>query len=119
MNADLFKKVAPFLTSRSFQYHLQVVGYGLPSGRYRVLEAIIDLAGIQPQITYLRDLTKLGLPFRIDATAEAKNVAQVSKPAVSPTSKSARLLIKAAPRKARARAGLETCATPNPEAHHG
>ena len=127
VNADLFKKIAPFLTSRSFQYHLQVVGYGLPSGRYRVLEAIIDLAGIQPQITYVRDLTKLGLPFRINATAEAKNVAQVSKPAVSPTSKSARLLIKAAPRKARARAGLETrdtaglqtSATPNPEAPNG
>jgi len=54
------------VTARSWQYHVHVVGYALPSGRYRVLEAIIDLGVEPPAISYLRDLTRLGLPFRID-----------------------------------------------------
>jgi len=42
-----------------------VVGYGVTSGQFRVLEAIVDLAGGSPQIVYLRDLTRLGLPFAL------------------------------------------------------
>ena len=72
VDAERFKKIAPYLTARSYQYHLQVVGYGLPSGRYRVLEAMFDVAGLTPRITYLRDLTRLGLPFRIEGGAETK-----------------------------------------------
>ncbi len=74
VNAERFKKLAPFLTSRSLQFHFQVVGYGVPSGRYRVLEAIIDLGGGKATITYLRDLTRLGLPFRIDQGENAKKL---------------------------------------------
>jgi DNA uptake protein ComE-like DNA-binding protein len=70
LDAGQFKKLAPYLTARSLQFHLQVVGYGVPSGRYRVLEAIIDLAGPKPVIAYLRDITRLGLPFKIDASNE-------------------------------------------------
>ncbi len=58
-----FKEIAPLLTARSRQFSFHVVGYGVPSGRYRVLEVIIDVAGDEPRITYLRDLTKLGMPF--------------------------------------------------------
>ena len=72
VDAELFKKIAPYLTSRSLQFHFQVVGYGVPSGRFKVLEAMIDLGGDKPAITYLRDLTRLGLPFKIERPAEAK-----------------------------------------------
>lgn len=65
VDAATFKKLAPFLTARSFQYSFQVVGYGVPSGRFRVLEVMIDLAEGKPVITYLRDLTRLGMPFKV------------------------------------------------------
>jgi DNA uptake protein ComE-like DNA-binding protein len=71
VNAERFKKIAPYLTARGFQYHFHVIGYGLPSGRYRVLEAMIDLGGLKPAITYLRDITRLGLPFKIDGSGGA------------------------------------------------
>jgi type II secretory pathway component PulK len=70
VNAELFKKIAPHFTARGLQFRFQVVGYGVPSGRFRVLEAVIDVAGSQPAIIYLRDLTRLGLPFKIDASPE-------------------------------------------------
>jgi type II secretory pathway component PulK len=64
--AEVFKKLAPHLTARSRQFGFHVVGYGVPSGRYRVLEVIIDCAPQQPVTTYLRDLTRFGLPFPIE-----------------------------------------------------
>lgn len=67
MDAEKFKELAPYLTARSHQFSFHVVGYGVPSGRYRVLEVIIDNAGGKPVILYLRDLTRLGLPFRIES----------------------------------------------------
>lgn len=72
VDADKFKEIAPYLTGRGFQFSFNVVGYGVPSGRYRVLEVIIDVAGGQPRIAYLRDITRLGLPFSIDATDESQ-----------------------------------------------
>lgn len=68
MDVPTFKKLAPRFTARSFQYSFQVVGYGVPSGRYRVIEATINLAEGKPVITYLRDLTRLGMPFRLNTT---------------------------------------------------
>lgn len=65
LDAAKFKQVASLLTTRSRQFSFQVIGYGMPSGRYRVLEAMIDVAGYEPAVTYLRDITRLGLPFRI------------------------------------------------------
>jgi len=63
VDAALFKQIAPFLTARAVQFSCHVVGYGVPSGRYRVLDVLIDLAGGKPRLAYLRDLTRLGLPF--------------------------------------------------------
>lgn len=71
VSADTFKKLAPYLTARSRQFRFHVVGYGVPSGRFRTLEVAIDLAQGKPVITYLRDMTRLGLPFRIEMTTEA------------------------------------------------
>ena len=63
LDADQFRQIEPLITARSFQFHIQVIGYALPSGRYRVLEAIVDLIGPEPRVLYLRDLTKLGVPY--------------------------------------------------------
>lgn len=80
VDADLFKKIAPYLTARGFQFHFQVVGYGVPSGRFRVLEAVIDLAGPKPVISYLRDITRLGLPFKIEMPMEESPAPEESAP---------------------------------------
>ena len=66
LGIDQFAQLEPYLTARSFQYHVQVIGYGIPSGKYRVLEAIVDLIGPTPRIIYLRDLTKLGIPYHFN-----------------------------------------------------
>lgn len=63
VDEETYKAIAPKLTSRGFQYHIRVIGFGIPSGRFRILEAIIDIGGTTPRITYLRDITKLGVPF--------------------------------------------------------
>jgi hypothetical protein len=70
LTGDQFKKIAPRLTARSYQYHFHVVGYSLPSGRYRVLEAVVDFGRAKPTVTYLRDITRFGMPFKIEQQAE-------------------------------------------------
>ncbi len=94
VSAEVFKAIAPYLTARSFQFSFHVVGYGVPSGRYRVLEATIDCAPAKPVITYLRDLTRFGLPFRIDANTSVESVKA-----------SARLVVPGADRGSSAQAG--------------
>jgi len=66
LEADVFKEVAPYLTARSFQFRVRCVGFGVPSGHYRVLEAVVDLAGERPRLAYVRDTTRLGLPLVLD-----------------------------------------------------
>lgn len=70
LKAEEFKKIAPLITARSWQFHFHVVGYSIPSARYRVLEAVVDVAASPPQILSLRDLTRLGLPFKISTSSE-------------------------------------------------
>ena len=74
LDAAKFKTLAPLLTARSEQFTFQVIGYGVPSGRFRVLEAAIDVAGGERRVTYLRDVTRRGLPFPIAADAEGAAV---------------------------------------------
>jgi type II secretory pathway component PulK len=66
LEKDTFLKVAPALTARSFQYRVRSVGFSSPSGQFRVVEAVIDLAGETPRVMYLRDITPLGLPVAIN-----------------------------------------------------
>jgi type II secretory pathway component PulK len=65
VSADRFKEIAPRLTAHSYQYRVLCVGFGVPSGRYRVMEAILDLAGSSPRISYLRDVTRNGMPVSL------------------------------------------------------
>jgi hypothetical protein len=68
VDAPTFKKLAPYLCARSFQYSFQVVGYGYPSGRFRRMEVVIDSSEGSPRVVYLRDLTRLGPPFKLEPT---------------------------------------------------
>jgi hypothetical protein len=70
VEAEKFREIAPFLTTRSLQFRFNVVGYGARSGRFRVLEAVIDTASQPARLVYLRDLTRLGLPFPIALESE-------------------------------------------------
>lgn len=70
VSAEVFKKIAPYLTARSWQYSFHVVGYGVPSGRFRVFEVIVDTVPGKTEIAYLRELTRLGLPFKMDTAKE-------------------------------------------------
>jgi len=65
VEAPLFRRIAPFLTAHSYQFSFHVIGYGLPSGQYRVFQVEVDGAGETPIITQIRDLTRLGLPFNL------------------------------------------------------
>ncbi len=66
LDEDAFKAVAPMFEARSYQYRIQVVGFGVPCGRFRVVEAVIDLSRGSARIAYLRDITRLGLPCDLD-----------------------------------------------------
>ena len=70
VDADTFKAIAPLLTTRGYQFHVRCVGFGSPSGRFCVLEAVLDVTGDTPRIVYLRDLTRLGVPFALDPEDE-------------------------------------------------
>ena len=62
-SSGAFKVVGPYITARSFQFRLRSMGYNPASGRYCVLEAVIDTAGPTARVVYLRDLTGLGVPL--------------------------------------------------------
>jgi len=66
VDAATFKEVAPGLTATSYQYRVRVIGYGARSDRYRIMEAMIDLGRDTPRLSYVRDLTRLGLPIALD-----------------------------------------------------
>jgi len=70
VDADTYKAVAPKLCTQGFQYRLRIVGFGVPCGRYRIFEVVLDVAGPQPRVLYQRDITRLGLPFPLDPEAE-------------------------------------------------
>lgn len=66
IDTETLMRVYPYITTRSRQFHFYVVGYAIPSGRYRVLEVIADTACTPPQPIMIRDLTQLGMPFKIE-----------------------------------------------------
>ena len=85
VDAAKFKEIAPRLTARSFQFSFKVVGYGVPSGRYRVLDVGIDVGGNKPSITRLRDITRLGLPFPIDTSNSAPSTSPMGQARLTPS----------------------------------
>lgn len=67
---EAFKSIAPHLTARSHQFQCRVAGYGLPSGRFRVLEVHIDTSSGRPEVTHLRDVTRLGFPLILSESGD-------------------------------------------------
>jgi hypothetical protein len=67
VDADAFKRIAPLVGTRGYQFHVMSVGFGVPCGRYRVIEAVLDLADGNPRVAYWRDVTRLGMPFALSA----------------------------------------------------
>ena len=63
LSADAFRQVAPYLTTRSYQFRFRVAGYSIPAGSYCVLEVVVDAAAKPPAVLFLRDISLLGLPF--------------------------------------------------------
>jgi len=70
VDAAKFKEIAPRLTARSFQFRIRCIGFGVPCGRFYVVEAVVDMASSAPRIVYTRDLTRLGLPMALDVTKQ-------------------------------------------------
>jgi DNA uptake protein ComE-like DNA-binding protein len=66
VDAAKFKEIAPVLTARTFQFRVRCMAFAVPSGRFCVLEAVVDAAAGAPHVVYLRDLTHLGMPMPID-----------------------------------------------------
>jgi DNA uptake protein ComE-like DNA-binding protein len=65
-----FKQVAPRLTARSYQFRLRCIGFGVPCGRFRILEVVVDMARGAPRIVYIREITRLGQPFALNVEQE-------------------------------------------------
>lgn len=82
VDAAKFKQLAPYLTARGVQFSFQVVGYGVPSGRFRRMEVVIDSSESPVRVVYLRDLTRLGVPFRLgpDTTEMPAQARRSTKP---------------------------------------
>ena len=76
VDAAAFKAIAPYLTTRSLQFTVRCVGFGVPCGRYRVIEAVVDFSGAAPRIAYLRDISRLGLPFALDVNSMQRSQSQ-------------------------------------------
>ncbi|MGC9453925.1 MAG: hypothetical protein ACP5HU_03595 [Phycisphaerae bacterium] len=63
VDAEQFKRIAPYLTTQSNRYRVRSLGFGVPNGHFCALEAVIDTSGRRPRVVRLRDITRLGLPF--------------------------------------------------------
>ncbi len=74
VNTNQFKAIAPHLTARSHQFTCRVAGYGLPSGRFKVLELDVSITSGSPEITRLRDVSRLGFPLPPDVIEENSSV---------------------------------------------
>jgi len=65
VSPETFARLRPSLAVRSSHFRVQCAGFAYPGGTFRVLEAVIDVSGERPRLTYVRDLTRLGLPFEV------------------------------------------------------
>ena len=74
VDARGFKVLVRRVTSRGFQFRIRCVGFGRPSGQFRVLEVVVDLARGSQRIFYVRDITQLGLPIAMDVSSETQTV---------------------------------------------
>lgn len=67
VDAPTFKRIAPHITTKAHQFHVEIVGYSDHNKVSRRLEWVIEMVGPLAQVKYHRDLTNLGLAWPVDA----------------------------------------------------
>jgi len=71
-----FHAIAPYITTKSYQYRVEVLGYADHNQVVKRCEWIIEMVGPVAQVRYFRDLTALGLAWPIDDEYIAGDAAQ-------------------------------------------
>lgn len=61
-----FHQIAPYLTTKAYQVHIEALGYADHVKLMRRYEWIVEMIGPLAQVRYYRDLTSLGLAWPID-----------------------------------------------------
>lgn len=87
VNADVFKRIAPYLTTRSCQFHFFAAAYSVPWANFRVIEAVVDVGVQPPAVLLLRDASRLGLPFDPSAPIDPTGNPATSRAAVNAISR--------------------------------
>ncbi len=66
VSASVFRAIAPSITTKAYQYTVEVVGYADHSKQTRRMQWLIEMIGPLAQIRYHRDLTGLGMAWPLD-----------------------------------------------------
>lgn len=61
-----YKAVAPYVTTKAYQVHVEVIGYADHSNVFRRCEWLVEMIGSLAQVRYFRDLTPLGRAWPVD-----------------------------------------------------
>lgn len=74
LDVDTWQAIAPYITTKSYQFHIEIVGYGDHTKISHRAEWIIEMLGPLPQVRYRRDLTSLGMAWPIDDDSAVSTV---------------------------------------------
>lgn len=66
VDVETFYGIAPYITTKAYQYHVEALGYADHAKISRRYEWVIEMIGPLAQIRYYRDLTALGPAWPID-----------------------------------------------------
>lgn len=61
-----WKRIAPHITTKAYQFHVEIVGYADHVKTARRYEWVIEMIGPMAQVKYFRDLTSLGFAWPVD-----------------------------------------------------
>ena len=61
-----FHRIAPYITTKAYQFHVEIVGYADHSKVARRFEWQIEMIGPLAQVRYFRELTGLGIAWPVD-----------------------------------------------------
>jgi DNA uptake protein ComE-like DNA-binding protein len=66
LDAATFRAIAPYLTTKAYQFHVEIVAYGDHTRLSRRYEWIIEMVGPVAQVKFERELTALGSAWPVD-----------------------------------------------------
>ncbi|GMU81496.1 MAG: hypothetical protein AMXMBFR47_13670 [Planctomycetota bacterium] len=67
VDSATFKRIAPYITTKCYQFHVEALGYADHLKTVKRYEWIVEMVGPMPQVKYFRDLTGLGMAWPIDS----------------------------------------------------